>query len=335
MRRPIHELTAGLADTCGIEQASVRRLTELWLDSLAAGAIDRWQRRMGVGEREPVAGAAIVAPGNLFVATWTAMLEPWLCGADVRIRPGSGDPNGPSNLIAALGGDGLTTHIIARGDGNGWRAFLRDAQALAVYGGDEAVAAVRAIATDVGYVGEFRGHGHKLSIATLKGDEINVLASDWAHDALLADGRGCMSLRGVRVTGPFGLNEAGRKTFARVAERLPAGVLPTAALAARRLLVEQARLDAALGAPVQVHEFGDAAVIEDRRPLPELEMHHVGPGARLVVIRPWAPLSPQLHAHLAIDAKAQQVGKMQAPAPWRDPDGYPVGEAFMRDAGSP
>ncbi len=336
-RADLPRLTKGLARTSGIEQASVARLAELWIDSLRGDAIARWQAAMSAGVLEPVTPVGIVAPGNLFVATWTAMLEPWLCGCEVRVRVGSGDPLAAGLLAEALDPEGLLVRRFARDDRGAWAGFLGDLQAVAVYGGDEAVAAVRAIAADAGFAGAIRDHGHKVTIATLSADELMADAARIAHDALLADGRGCMSLRAVLVQGEFdpdvGLADGGPwwRVFGEVAAGLPAGRVAPDLLAAIHLEAQRARMLGALGHDVRVVEVADAIVIIDRRPRARIDPVDIGPGARLLKIMPAAPLSAELRACLARDGvEVRDLGRLQAPPVWRDPDGHPVGAVFLR-----
>ena len=321
----------GIAESSGLHPESVRALGELWIQSVTEDAVARWLQRMEVAGAEPVGSVALVAPGNLFVATWTAMLEPWLCGNTVHVRPGSGDPLAPGKLAAALGGQGFAIHSFARGDPGGWDRLLAGTSALAVYGGDAAVNAVRARSDDAGWSGRFRGHGHRVSIARAPSWKLREKAEDIAFSAFVADGRGCMSLRALLTDAGAANDLTWAHHVLACAAQWPAGRIAPQWMVERRAVLEQARFDAATGAPIVVLEGDDAAVIIDMRPRDALGLADLGPGGRLLLVVPDAPLSASLQRRLASPpATIDTIANMQAPPIWRDPDGYPVGEAFLR-----
>jgi hypothetical protein len=230
------QLTDGIAASSGLHPTSVERLTTLWAEAWRAPGPQRLVRQMSAGF--PVGRVAVVAPGNLCVATWSAIAEPLVAGNVVRVRPGSGDPLAAERWRAALAelspevAQRIEIDAFGRGDLGRWRHFLQDVDALVVYGGDAAVAALWQIAGEAGFAGRLRGHGDRRALSVLHHpDELLAQASQLAHDALLADGRGCLSLRTVWLVGDWSravwqsLHAALAQALHDGAHSLPAGQL--------------------------------------------------------------------------------------------------------------
>jgi len=245
MQSPVRAaLLQGLAETSGLHPTSLHRLTDLFAAAWSRPDLDRlWQRGLGHldGGFAPLGTVGVVAPGNLPVATWQAMLEPLLCGNRVRVRPGSGDPLAPGNLRAALAmvapdlAAAIEVVAFDHNDRAGWQAMCKGLDALTVQGSDAAVAAVLQRCGEVGFVGRLRSHGHLQSLALVTAaafadaEKWRAVAQGLAHDALLADGRGCMALRAVLVLGEhdparwLAAHEDLASALATVAVALPAG----------------------------------------------------------------------------------------------------------------
>lgn len=210
-----HALTADLAQTTGIHATSVARLTALWATHAQAPALRRAVLRAGLDRSpwQPLGTVAIVAPGNVFVATWQVILEALLVGNRVRVRPSEADPLAAERVRAALAliapdlADRIQTDRFVRGDVARWRQFLNGAEALLVQGSDPGVAAVLQRAGEAGFTGRVRSQGQMTACALIDPDTFadehafSQLVQGLAHDALLADGRGCMSLRAIHVLG--------------------------------------------------------------------------------------------------------------------------------------
>ncbi len=350
-------LEDGLAATSGLHSTSVDRLVDLWLRSLKPDAIDTWLAAMSSKSAVDVAG--VVAPGNLFVATWTAVLEPWLRGCRVIVRPSTRDPVAPQNLANALGiidssfAGTIVDDLFDRRDTRSWARFFARVGAVAIYGSDEALDEIAAHAGPGSP--PLRRHGHKVSIGYLSAQDWQSLATDpalceaIAHDALLADGRGCMSLRALVVEGAPQRNADSLAALAAavevVARRLPAGTIATAITAGRRMSVEQARLDAAIGGNGVVIEFGDAWLVVDAVARPTIDTPALGPGSRVLQVLGgpswrglaaflapltghWSTLASVDGAHAAVFDRGCVFGAMQQPDVDRDPDGHAVGAVF-------
>ena len=365
-------LLEGIAETSGLHPTSLQRLTDLWADAwMPPGPKQALQRGLGhlpPGSWSPLDQVAVVAPGNLCVATWQAVLEPLLAGCRVRLRSASGDPRAADNLARALGmidselAERLETTAFDHRDDDAWCRFLAGTQALAIYGGDEAVAAVLKQAAFNGYQGRVRCHGHMQSLAVLQTAELDRpgLVQALAHDALLADGRGCMSLRLVLLVGmltrqqQWAFHQALAEALAEAALVLPAGTIAPQWLAQQALEGDAFAFAAALSPEsIDLTRGSDWWLASDWRspaadgpPLPDHP--ELGPGGRGLIVRrvgDWSALTRALapwRTHLssaALHAPGQREealralnqlgvhrvcapGQLQAPPADRAPDGH-------------
>ncbi len=164
---------------------------------------------------EPMGKVAVIAPGNLFVAAWQAVLEPWLAGNHVRVRPSQRDGGAVGWLIGQLarhGGMALPEVVsLDRAAPHQWPQFFA-AEALAVWGDDTTVAAVQALATRHGFTGQLRDHGQRqalavVDVASLTSPQLQRVMAGLARDALHGDGRGCLSLGSVVWLGVPGADQ--------------------------------------------------------------------------------------------------------------------------------
>ncbi len=368
---PLHgDLTAGIAATSGLHPSSLAKLVALWANGWQHFDLERALRHAPEAF-QPIGQVAIVAPGNLCVATWQAMAEALLVGNRVSVRPGSGDPDAAGNFRAALRrvdaelADRIQIQEFARGDRAAWSGWLRKADALLVYGGDAAIAAVLQLAGEVGFTGRVRLHGHHQSIGVLAAEQLAdpaafcSAAAGWAVDALLADGRGCMSLRALWLVGS--MDDAGRALlrttlaaeFARVSALLPSGRLDPAWQARNQLQIEQHAFESAVRADRWLERGADWAILGTRGPI-ALDAAVTGPAARTLAVyeardaedlaRQLAPWRGRLST-VALDVEGEAVrevldrlgvhrtcrpGAMQAPRADRAPDGHVPFAALVR-----
>lgn len=353
----------------------MRRLLALWLDAADEAAI----RRAAVGRAAGVVG--IVAPGNLFVATWQLVMEALALGGTAVVRASGRDRDSVAVLIAQLRlrapalADRVEVLHFTRDDDAGWAAFLRRIDSLVAQGSDAAMSALLGRVARLRPALPVRTHGHRLSWvwagpAGALGLEERGEASDAdgtavaaaraviahadaiAHDTLLADGRGCMAPRAVLLGGDIAdvapLATALEAAFTRHAAAFPAGALPADLLAQQRGWIEEQRFEAAMaGLPFQAIVRSGFAVVIVGGPRPTaLQPRDLGPGGRLLVVRP-APLESTAWAALGaltstvalladdgeVAAQLERIGvrrccapgRMQAP-PWsRTSDGAPLG----------
>lgn len=375
------KVAARLARTSGIEQRSVERLLALWPTGFDAAA---WALRLAALRRDrglPSGTVALIAAGNMPVATWTAAIELLALGLAVRIRPASGDPDAPAALVdwlAALAptlAQRVTIAPCRRDDLDGWRRLLHGCSAVVVFGSDAATDAVAGLARSLGCQGPVRRHGEKLSLGWLDPDgfarAIPTQRDAWLDDvleaALLADGRGCLSLRALLVPGPPAQARVIAQALAlradAMATRFPAGALAMDLVAARALALEDDRLEAAMAGGVIAEQGPDAAtpwaitaVGTARR---SLGARDLGPGGRLlrvIAVDPRVPLDllvAPLAGHLAALATVAVEGEtlglaaaeagfwrvcapaaLQAP-PWHRHDGVEAGAGLLAGASDP
>ena len=365
-------LEADLASSSGLHPSSLDRLVSLWLERSQRADL---ARIVEVGRAGAVGTVGVVAPGNLCVATWQAMIEALLCGNQLIVRPGSGDPLAANNLKRALSlVDGDVAACIEvtsfpRGDSRAWRDLLSRCDALVAYGSDEAVAAIEALAAESRVSMKVRRHGHRVSLAWLPGDLVDDAramagwAQGLAHDVLVADGRGCMSLRAL-LTDVSPTSARGRRLMRHLAQgmavmaaRYRSGSISPPHRASRRLFWEEATFGAA-NTPSQVAVCRDVDMdwgIVMRSATSPIELSMLGPGARYLAVCSLADpvdlrhaLAP-LQGHLSTLARPQRCaedideqalaagfarlctpGRMQAPAIDQGFDGYRLGSFFVR-----
>ncbi len=369
-------LTDEIAETSGLHATSLAHLVSMWAQAWQLPNLERALRR-GLGPHpaafRPVGQVAIVAPGNLCVATWQAIAESLLVGNRVKVRASAGDPRAVSNFCNALRlvdaklADRVQEHSFARGDRAAWLAWLRGADALLVYGGDAAIAAILQLAAEAQYTGRLRLHGHFSSIGVLATDLVaepaglQAAVAGWAVDALLADGRGCMSLRALWLVGPIDdavrqqIRHALAAEFARAAAALPAGQLDPRWEAERQLLLQAHTFDAAVDGGRWVERGADWAILGTHGPIPA-GTPTLGPGGRTLMVyeaahapdllRQLTPWQRRLStASMALDDdqhgvlktleqlivhRTCQPGAMQAPRADRAPDGHPPFTGLVR-----
>ncbi len=255
-----------LTASTGIAESSLEALIAAWPRGFDLGAMRSAVERLRTAGRLLPRRVALIAPGNLPMACWTAMAELLALGAEVRVRPGSGDREGPAVFRRWLSeaAPALAARVaICQGDRldlAAWANLVDGCDAAVVFGGDAAVQAVTALLRRLGYVGPVRGHGHKVSLGLVDGAAVERGAAGGVSDAelralwraaLLADGRGCLSLRALLVRGSaqHAATLAARLAVLApdVAQALPAGALAPDLLAARRVAIEEARLAAVIG----------------------------------------------------------------------------------------
>lgn len=364
-----HAMLDKLAPSTGIHAASLRQLITLWAQTHTPDALGRFIQASPAGW-QPIGTVAMVAPGNMPVATWQLLAWAWLTGNRVRLRPSRGDPYSASNLLRAVQLVAQRQHVQLHdaawltevaGDPSDplvAQQLLSGADALVIMGGDQAVEAWSNRAHSLGFAGPVRGHDARHS-ASLLGPEadLTAVAPLLAHDALLADGRGCLSLRTVLVVGHSGMAVHTALGTALEQARLdwPQGTMAPHWLAERQLLADTLALRSAMGEPIWLRNWPDALLVTCPIGLSELT---VGWGARalLVLVCPnwqvaaqWLAAQPRLTALAVagVDTDGQRLvdslprsvartvpGALQAPDVARWPDGWHPHAALVRSSGA-
>ena len=364
------QMLAGLEQDSGLHPASLLRLTQLFAKGYSSRHLAMAQRRAGaVGPWQPLGTVAVVAPGNLPVAAWQAAIEPLLAGNAVRVRPSRGHQRALINLQGALAAieprvaRQLSVLEFDRDDRRGWQMLLNQARCLAIHGSDAAVQAVLGHAAAAGWAGRLRVQGEMRSLAVIDAAHWQRggqrLLDQLADDALLADGRGCMSLRTVVAVGlapdhAMELHRQLHEALGRAAVRWPAGPADATAglqrqLSAQALEMQELLADGAL----TLSQRADGWLATAAHPS-WLGDSWPGPGGRDLVL--WtAPDWPQVQLRLqpwrgristlAAAADSEQVqrlqqelaiprlcrpGQMQAPSADRSADGHAPLEGMVR-----
>ena len=346
---------ATLVASTNLHASAVERFVALWLaaaddEAVAAATADRSAGCVG-----------IVAPGNLFIATWQLIVEVLALGGTARVRASGRDRAAAEVLVELLRAVDPTwaarveVRHFAPGDSERWAEFVHGLQAVVAQGSDEAMLALRTRLSGLTPNLPLRLHGHRLSWAFARSSEDLIASADGlAHDMLLGDGRGCMTPRAVLVQGGIDddarISAALRSALTDAARALPPGLVPTDLAASQRAWIEQQRFDAAL-AGRSFHAAmspGFSLVVSGGDPPQRLDAGELGPGGRLLVVRP-APaklaaleglcaitstvgLAPGSTHAMAAALRAMgvrrccDVGQMQAP-PWSETsDGQPLGQ---------
>lgn len=205
-------LSRGLAQDSGLHPSSLAKLIDFFAQGYQPARLQRALQRAGRGGTwQPLGDVAVVAPGNLPVAAWQAAIEPLLAGNRVRLRPSRAHAIAAENLRDALAdcdlrvAERLQVVDFDHGDQRGWASLLDGCAALAVHGSDQTAAAVLGQAAAIGWSGRLRVHGEMRSLALVDAQGLRKggkgLLRRIADDALLGDGRGCMSLRTLVAVG--------------------------------------------------------------------------------------------------------------------------------------
>jgi len=295
--------------------------------------------------------------GSIPPASFSALLLPLLVGSAVYAKPASVDRVTPALIAESLRAiDPEVGAALALGDDPD---ALGLADAVVASGSDEAVRAVR---NRVPPATPFVAHAHKLSIAAI-GPAIDVesAARRAAFDAVLWDGRGCLSPAWVLAVG--GASQRGPRSRAAalaecIADELDryAGLLPQGPLLpAEHARLREQRAAAAVRPGVLLHTPGDATawtVVLDPgpgRPAPGALRHVpvVPVDGVEAIARFCAELRPHLsalgHAGFGLDRRPLEralalgggsrlcpLGRMQLPPiDWRHDGQEPLG-ALLR-----
>ena len=180
--------------------------------------------------------AVFILPGNIPL-TWLPTFFACLLGrSPCLIKPGEDDPVTASSFISSLirRAPELASSVAVLpwkgGTGEIERVVMENAGVVVAWGGGDAVASLtNRIPPGV----ELLAHGPAVAVGVVARESMNPgrfaqIAADAARDALLFDGRGCLSLSTIFVErgGLYETGEAVRemaKVFGRVAGELPSG----------------------------------------------------------------------------------------------------------------
>ena len=186
-----------IAHSGGLRAPQVEALVQLWLQGASVGSAD--ERASGPHP----AKIAVVAPGNLFVATWQPIIEGLALGAEVVVRASQRDRDAPDVLRRWLHravpelAPRLRCVTFPRDDEGSWRRLLSDVDAAVVQGSSTACEDLKGVRDRCSPGLPIRAQGHRLSLSLVSGPPSKPLCDRLAFDALVSAGRGCMAPRVV------------------------------------------------------------------------------------------------------------------------------------------
>ena len=363
-------LSRGLADDSGLHPHSLAKLIDFFAQGYQPARLQRaLQRASRGGQWQPLGDVAVVAPGNLPVAAWQAAIEPLLAGNRVRLRPSRAHAIAAENLRDALAdcdlrvAERLQIVDFDHGDQRAWASLLDGCAALAVHGSDQTAVAVLAQAAASGWSGRLRIHGEMRSLALVDAEGLRKggkgLLRRLADDALLGDGRGCMSLRTLVAVGlerPAwqALHGDLHAALVEAQQRWPVGSGDRQGATGRQLRRESLELQEILSNGALLFSPRDDGWLASSSDPQWLGEQWPGPGGRDLVLwaaadwpemrRRWRPWRGRIST-LAVAADLDQLrmfqdemavprlcrpGQMQAPRADRSADGFAPLEGLVR-----
>ncbi|HAN32594.1 MAG TPA: hypothetical protein DCQ06_13445 [Myxococcales bacterium] len=193
---------SALAVSSSLHPAQVQSLVKLWLDGAAPSPLDATidgsaPNRVGV-----------VAPSNLFVATWQPIVECLSLGARVLVRASDRDRAAAEILQTWIrrASPSLAARVectsFARDDVQAWSDFFQRVDAVIVQGGVQACEQIERLRDDFAPDLPLRLQGHRVSLALIHGQPNQAVCDGLALEALISDGRGCMSPRLIVLLNP-------------------------------------------------------------------------------------------------------------------------------------
>jgi hypothetical protein len=347
-----------LADSTGLSAEMVDWAVRTTLETCDRASLHELHRAATADGDAAIEMLSIVLAGNLFTASVRAMLVPLLLGVPVLVKTSSRERMFPTMLAEALRtadpelAEAVEVVAFPGGDETMEAAFLEQASAVAVYGSDETVSAIRERHRHIPLI----AHGHGLSAAycgreALRTDRAKTTFEALALDIAAYDQRGCLSPQVVYVEAESSslveiAERLGRVGLAPLAAQLPRGPLPIEAGAAQ---AQWRGLAEATGALVQGQSFA-IAVLDADEP-------RWSPGYRNVSLVPvegpetaadaLATLGSTLKCvgvdqasadracaalatHPELNAYTCRLGTMQTPALDAPADGKPVWHGLLR-----
>ncbi|MBX5476878.1 MAG: hypothetical protein IRZ18_07155 [Clostridia bacterium] len=260
----------------------------------------------------------VVAAGNVPVATLPTIVDLLLLRSAVACRTSAAEPVVPSLFLGLLRevdpevAGALALVRWPREDEATWRRAFADADAVAIYGGEAAVAALRPLVSEgkrLAVYGPRLSAAHVAAAALADGRAAARAARALARDVALYDQHGCLSPQMAFVerggaVGPRAFAAALARALARVERVLPRGPLPEGAAAA--VLAARARAEFSGGAELWLPEDGGLAwtvTLEPWPPQPESRPGAAGapapalsPGFRTIALYEVDSLSDTLAA---------------------------------------
>jgi hypothetical protein len=199
----------------GLSHAGARIAQKAAVEGVLADSLER------EGHTAPKT-LVIWCASNVFTAPveWCALFA--ALGSRVVLKAPSSAPEAALALAREFSALGTSAHVLGHREALG---LLEDADALLAFGSDESLAAIDGALPEAAPAGLHTSlHGHRASFAVVSGDP--AVADGLAWDAVLHDGRGCMSPHGIFCLGdPAPLAAALAKSLALLHGEVPPGPL--------------------------------------------------------------------------------------------------------------
>ena len=363
LERRAHEASGALAESTGLSAPMVEWAAHTTLDSVRRDALltlanEALQTRRGTAR--PIEMLSVILAGNVFTASVRAIFVPLLLGVPVLVKTSSKEYSFPRLLRAALRGIdarlGAAMDLVGfvGGDAEREAALVEQAEAVAVYGSDETIAAIKSRVAE----GALIAHGHGVSVAYCGADaqldhSIESTSSSLSLDICAYDQRGCLSPQIVFVeeTPERSPMELARRLaeidLPRTGAALPRGPLPPSVGA------EQAQWRGIAEVEGELITGEDHAI--SLRAVPPIRW---SPGYRNITLAPVSgldeafdallPFAPHLKcvgadgaSRVEVEARLEQsaklaayacpLGEMQTPALDAPADGQEVWRGLLRD----
>lgn len=250
-------MARAVLDGMAVDWSSERLLALLNAELDDGSALDGFVRDQS-GRRTRALGFALsvhVCAGTVPGVSVTSMIRALLCKSAVLLKPGAGD-----RVLPALFQRGFTeadptlaaASAVAYWQGGSGdpmeRIALAEADLVVVYGGEEAVTRVRALARATTPVVVYP---HRVSFAVVGRSGLGSAAPDAAKAVALFDQRGCVSPHAFYVLAPEAEAElfaAGlARELARLEDELPSGTLEAAESSRLQQLRGTAEMESAAG----------------------------------------------------------------------------------------
>jgi len=195
-----------LAKSTGLSVQMVEWGARSTLRTIQPAALRALAREVRDAGGNPISSLSIVLAGNLFTAAVRAVVVPLLLGIPVTVKASSRETLFPRMLRDALRscdselGAAMRLVTFTGGDLESERSLFAEAEATAVYGGDDTIAAMTRRHPGANLI----AHGHGVSAAycgpeALHRDRISETIASLALDVCAYDQRGCLSPQAVYV----------------------------------------------------------------------------------------------------------------------------------------
>jgi acyl-CoA reductase-like NAD-dependent aldehyde dehydrogenase len=347
-----------LAKTTGLSAPMVSWAARTTLDTIRPDTMKALVREAGTLD-EPPDMLSVILAGNVFTASVRGIAVPLLFGVPVLVKASSRETLFPSMLRDALHeadsslGTSIEVVVFEGGDRESEATLIELAEAVAVYGSDETLDAIRERLVETAVI----AHGHGVSMAYCSGRafgraRIDDTISRLALDVCAYDQRGCLSPQVIFVEQGEDpqVHEVAKhlahEGLAPLGRKLPRGPLPPSVGAAQAQWRGVAEVEGTLlvgdDHAIAVADAGRTRWSPGYRnvtlvPVSGLDealvaMDPLGASLKCVGVDPESiqSMRARLNESDALAAYACPIGEMQTPPLDAPADGRPVWEGLKR-----